>query len=1421
MATTRRTARVPEKARSRPRGAATAVPDDEPIVSTCAKALVVGVGASAGGIESVSSLLRALPADTGMSFVIVQHLDPRRPSLLREVLAKTTRMPVLDATAGVCPQPDHVYVIPAGTEVALRDRAFVVVAVEPDRKTHRSIDLFLRSLAEEERNCAIGVVLSGTGSDGTEGLHSIRAAGGIALVEDPATAKFPAMPASAIAAGAVDRVLSIDQLAVELVTLSRAPYLLSQETSIPGVRGSDQDALIGQVLGLIRGHSGSDFSEYKSTTFRRRLARRMLLRRAATLHDYLGVLRAEPAEVEALCRDILIHVTEFYRDPAVFEGLTRTVVPKIVDRQGKGEAIRVWVPGCSTGEEPYSIAIALLEALGERGTDVPIQIFATDLSGEMIDRARAGIYLEGAVHGLGRERLERFFSPVVGGYRINKAVRNLCVFVKHDLTRDPPFAHLDLISCRNVLIYFGASLQKRVFPLFHYCLDPGGFLLLGQAESVPVGGLFAPVDGTQKLYVKIGASRSLATPLGPSRRVDGPAGAVPPVPVTDWASRDIDRQADALLLGRYAPPGALVDERMNIISLRGRTSKFLELRPGHPELNLLKLVRDGLVPALRSTFQKACKELVTVRREAVEVIEDDEVVKVNIEVVPVTGVPDKDRYFLVVFQVAAELPSVATRGKGKGRGKGKAEPKATARGRTAAHRLELARLREETQSTREFLQSVLDERQRMNDEVTASNEELVASNEEMQSTNEELEAAKEELQSANEELTTLNDELQIRNQELAEVNGDLVNILASVDIPIVIISGDRRVRRFTPGATDIMNLIPGDIGRPIHDITLNIQVPDLEPLIAEVTDTLAVKHVEVRNREGRWFRMQIRPYRTVDNRLDGVVLSLTDIDILKQEVGSAQAAFDKVTEILQTLRVPVVVLDNELKVRFVNTAYARGYGCDADEVSGASWLASSDRLWDQPLVTSALDRVVAREGDVAVEVEIRFPNGDRRTVLLATSVLRWAGEGNHVLVTPIDVTDHAILLESANSARIDAEKASKAKDIFLAMLSHELRAPLHTITLHADLLLAGAAADAERARRAAEAIVRAASAQDQIISDLLDVSSIIAGKVTLKRRALTLDSVVRAALDSVRDRAAAKQVDLRDESSDDALEVLGDHTRLQQVIGNLLTNAIKFTPAGGRVTIAAARSGRHARVTVRDTGQGIAAEFLPHVFDRFAQADTSNARMHGGLGLGLAIVRDLTHLHQGTVVAASDGPGKGACFTVELPLHTATFAVSDEETAPWGHDLRLLTSALASEERTQLRGVKVLVVDDDEEARAVLTDILAFQGAEVRTVGRAADVIEAMQEFRPDVLLCDVAMPDEDGYSLIRRVRALEPAEGGRTPAIAVTALATRADRKRALEAGFQLHVAKPTKVALVCAAVRKVYGESLAGGPVPSRDAN
>jgi len=1357
--------------------------------------LIVGIGASAGGIDAVSQLLRQLPSDTGLSFVVIQHLAPKRPSQLSTVLAHSTAMSIVEATSGVEPEADHVYVIPPGVDMALRDGRLVVGTAERDRRTPRSIDLFLHSLAEQEQDRAIGVVLSGTGTDGTEGLQAIRAQGGIALVEHPTSARFPGMPESAIAAGAADLVLAIDDLARELVELSRSPVLKGRGSTEAERLAAGDDRILSDIFALVRGVSGVDFSEYKSTTFRRRLARRMLLRRTPALADYLELLRGDAAEVAALGRDILIHVTEFFRDSAAFEALAKQVVPKLRSNQ---TAIRIWVPGCATGEEVYSIAICLVEALGDGPDRVPIQIFGTDVSPDMIDRARAGTYPEAAVRTLGPERLRRFFTATDSGYCVSKSIRNLCVFVKHDLTRDPPFARLDLISCRNVLIYFSASLQRRVVPLFHYCLNPGGFLLLGHAEAIAgFRGLFNSVDKTNKLFTKIGASHPLSNAL-PMWDRGGDIAAVPGPAALPRPTDEIQRQAESLILSRYAPPGVLIDDRLDVVHLRGRTAPFLELPPGHPNLGLLKLARPGLRPALRAAIERARKEMVAVRREGVELRDGDRVLQLTVEVIPMAAPSPRDRHFLVLFDQATETTGMKRPARAQGAAERRTSPS------------EVQRLREEAEATREYLQSLIDERQRMNDEMTAANEELVASNEELQSTNEEMESAKEELQSANEELTTVNDELQVRNQELNQVNSDLVNLLASIDLPIVIVSGDHRVRRFTPGAKALMNLIPGDIGRPLDDIKLNIVVDSLDLHLTEVLQTLQMKELEVVDRDGHWHRLQLRPYRTVDGRIDGAVISLTDIDVLKQAVGDATAALDQVSAVLRTIRVPLVVLDDRFAVRSANPAYYEAYGGDPIDTIGQIWFDTCDGAWDSPELRAALASALAGSDVATIEVQFDHPPGSLRTVALSASVLRWGAEPPVLLITSIDVTERNTLVKDADDARLHAVRASRSKDVFLATLSHELRGPLHAIALHADLILAGAAGTPDRARDAAHAIARSAEALERIISDLLDVSAIIAGKISLKRRRVELQNVIGAALDAVRETALSKRIDLRLEADPAVGPVIGDDTRLQQVVGNLLGNAVKFTSPGGEVVVLLDQADRFARIRVTDTGHGIAPDFLPHVFERFAQADASSARAQGGLGLGLAIVRDLVRLHGGRVRAESHGRGTGASFTVELPLPDQRAAALggevDEDTDPSGHHLLRLAPLEEDSRPGHLDGVRVLLVDDDAGSRDVLSEMLRFHGAVVRTVASAASAMAALDEFRPEVLLCDIAMPDEDGYKLIERIRALPPERGGDIPAVAITALASRSDRKRALSAGFQLHVAKPASIAVLCDAVRRVY---------------
>ena len=1344
---------------------------------------IVGVGASAGGLETFSQLLGDIPPKVGMAFVLIQHLDPTHPSRLVEALARKTEMPVHEIWDGMLAAPGNVYVIPPNTEVSVLGGVFAVrPRVQLPGKPHMPIDVFFRALAADRRSQAIGVVLSGTASDGTEGLRAIKAEGGVSLVQDPETAKFSGMPESAVAAGVVDFSLPIPELARELIRLAHHPYIsTSAAESAPLTEGA---ADLQRVLVALRDVVGVDFSEYKETTIKRRLARRMAVRKADTLRDYTALLQGNADEAHALFDDILIHVTSFFRDADVFAALKARVFPEILKHKPAHDPLRMWVAGCSTGEEVYSLAISLFEYLEGTRSKRPIQIFGTDLSEPAIRRVRAGIYPDSAVSHVNAKQLQQFFARVEDGYRIAKTIRDVCIFVRHDLARDPPFAKLDLISCRNLLIYFNPALQQRTLETFHYSLNTPGFLVLGHSESVPGRQeLFSAVDKANKIFARTAVTRRLRVPAG-SRMVSTRSGTaagvrapaelvVPPL--------DLSRQVDHVLLAQYAPPGVVVNERLQVLEFRGRTAAYLESPPGQPQVNLFKMVREGLLSELRVALSRAKKSMTTARRDGVRVEVDGATRICNIVVVPIVGVPEpKEQLFAVLFEHVPPAPGVeeAPRAGGK-------RPRTQARGDALEHEL---------QATKEYLQSVIGEHQAASDALASTNEELVSGNEELQSMNEELETSKEELQSTNEELTTLNDEMQNRNQELNLLNNDVTNLLNGVEIAIVIVDAALRIRRFTPQARSTMNLLPADVGRLISDIRPNVNVAHLDQLITEVMETVTPKELEVQDGEGRWYRLQIRPYKTVDNRIDGAFLSLVDVDSLKRAQQDAEWGRQYSAGIVEAVQVPLVVLDDKLMVQSANDAFYEVFHVSRAKTEKRSLFALGSGQWDAGDLRARLGAMLA--GDTRfqnVKVEVEVPRLGKRTMSLSARPVRSEAGMSPLIVLAIeDITDreHAELererlLHNAQAAETEAEQATLAKDRFLAILSHELRTPLSALLLQVELLrrrtAEGAGID-----RTIDAIERAARIQARLTDDLLDVSRISSGKLDMTLERVHIGAVVREAIEMVRAMADGKSVALEHAIDESVGPVLGDPTRLRQIVWNLLTNAIKHTPAGGRITAGVDRINGRARIQVRDTGVGIEADFLPRIFDVFSQAGPTKS---GGLGLGLAIVRHVVEHHHGTVEAASPGAGQGATFTVTLPTLVNAGVRADLAEL---ERLRDGEPARESAQPLDLQGVRILVVEDDPETREPLMEMLTATGAEVRTAASAAEAMQIFEEFRPQLLLSDIGMPTEDGHSLMRRIRALGPARGGDVRAMALTAMASTKDREQALAAGFNMHIAKP-----------------------------
>lgn len=1325
---------------------------------------IVAIGASAGGLEAFQQLFRALPADTGAGFVVIQHLSRERESMLAEILSRATTMPVVEVHDEPLVQANRVYVIPPDRDMTISRGSLHLVA-RPQHGVHRPIDHFFRGLAAERRQKAIGVILSGTGNDGMLGLEEIKAEGGFTFAQD-ATAQHDGMPRSAIASGCVDLVLAPDEMGREIARMLRHPQIIeTKETAAD----DETNVEIATILKSLHKGTGVDFNGYKTSTLTRRIKRRMVLQKSEGLKGYAGLLAKNPAELEALYQDILISVTSFFRNPELFESLKTHVFPRLAEGRSPQEAVRVWVLGCSTGEEAYSLGIAWAEFAEAAGSTVRIQIFASDLNARGIEQARAGVYPKSIDQDVSPQRLRNFFGEADGHYRVVRQIREAAVFARHNVLTDPPFSHVDLISCRNLLIYLDPVLQKRVMPLLHYALNPDGALVLGSSESIgSFRNFFDIEDAKQKIFRrKTGASGPII-PFAPRPAFRGESTRA--VPARDAAS-DMEKQMERLLLARYAPAAVLIDGELNIVQIRGDTGPWLAPAQGKASFNLLKMAREGLTAALRATIQQAKTEGKPARQDGLKVKSNGGFRPVSLEVAPMRG-----NGFVVLF----EEP-------------GKPEPPSVSRTRKVssaavqALEQENARLLRELASMRDAHQSIVEQQEAANEELQSANEEAQSANEELQSVNEELETSKEEIQSSNEELVTVNEELQHSNHELGQLSNDMLNLFASVRAPIIMLGRDLRIRRFTPMAEKILNLIPADVGRPIGDIKLALSTSDLESMLTEVVNDIVPKEIEVQDRRGCWYLLRILPYKTLDNRIDGAVLLLIDVNDLKLAQSFAQS-------IVSSVREPLIILDSDLRVVSANASFYEGFEVTREETEGRRLYELGNRQWDIPALRQLLEEVPREKAlenfvveddfdgigrkimrlnarrltqttgtsplillaieDVTQEVQLQriadvvlgdaplddllgeaaqrvceCLDADACAVLLvedddatmhvhashgleaiAPGLSVALGEGilgnvvatrspividdlaseadvaavlpemksmKGVPITSGDQTYGALLVGSRQQrhfrerhldllrlcasriaqaldrearviaerkAKDAAESESKAKDDFFASLSHELRTPMTSI-IGWSQLLEHVAFEPELVPKAVEQIGSAARIQARLIDDMFDISRLALGQLSVRFDPIDLRAVLEEAVKAA--EPVAGQRGIRIEMQLESATISGDSTRLRQVFANLLANAIKFSEPDAPIRVVAQRDGTTVSVSVIDEGRGIPGDFLPQIFRRFSQQEKGQ---FGGLGLGLSIAHHLVDRHGGTIVAESEGEGKGATFRVTLPL---------------------------------------------------------------------------------------------------------------------------------------------------------------------------
>lgn len=843
---------------------------------------IVGIGASAGGLAAFEAFFSGMPpdADPGMAFVLVQHLAPDHKSLLTDLIRRYTRMQVFEVEDGMEVQPNCAYIIPPGRDMAFLNGTLQLLEPAAPRGQRLPIDFFFRSLAHDQHERAIGVVLSGTGSDGTLGVRAIKGEGGMVMAQNPESTEYDGMPRSAIGTGLVDYELPPAEMPAQLIAYVTHAFGRPPRPTFPAPTSENAQK---KIFILLRAQTGHDFSQYKPSTSQRRIERRMAVHQIETMEGYVRFIQQTPEEVEALFRDMLIGVTNFFRDPEAFKALKAQIIPQLFAGKRPETAIRIWVPGCSTGEEAYSLAILLAEHQETLKQSFKVQVFATDIDSHAIATARAGIYPASIAADLTPERLARFFSPEPGdsAFRIHKAIRDMLVFSEQNVIKDPPFSKLDLISCRNLLIYLNADLQKKLIPLFHYALNPGGFLFLGTSETVgEFQDLFALLDRKLKLYQRkedlFGAQLpGLGRFLPPIAAPDGSLHAGPKAAYPKKLPlRELTEQT---LLQEIFQAGALVNAQGDILYLHGRTGMYLEPTPGESgPNNIVKMAREGLRRDLVTALHKAAGIKQTVRCTGLRVKTNGDTTTVNLTIRPVVAaraVSPEPPLFLVILEQAPEPvvcdPQPAPHGQDS--------QTSSDTGREDAD-IRIAALKNELRAKEEYLQTTNEELETSNEELKSANEELQSINEELQSTNEELETSKEELQSVNEELATVNAELQTKVADLSRANNDMNNLLAGTGIATVFLDHRLRILRFTPAATKIINLIQSDIGRPVGHIVSNL--PGYERLTADtqaVLDTLIPKELDVRSAEGRWFTMRIQPYRTMDNVIEGAVLTFVDI----------------------------------------------------------------------------------------------------------------------------------------------------------------------------------------------------------------------------------------------------------------------------------------------------------------------------------------------------------------------------------------------------------------------------------------------------------------------------------------------------------------------------------------------------------------
>ncbi len=1585
--------------------------------------LLVGIGASAGGVQALKDLFASIPADSGMAYVVILHLSQQFESNLDTILQNQTKMPVLQVSEPIKVQPNHVYVIPPGKFLELVDG--IIRLDEPERVEGKriSIDHFFRTLADTYGRRAVCIILSGTGTDGTLGLKQIKERNGFAIVQDPEDAAFDGMPRSAIATGLADVVLPLDQIAQKLLfvrdSTQRFHLIEDNDKKITEqIKGSET---LREILTLLRIRTGNDFSNYKQATILRRIARHLQIHELDNMPDYLNLLREHPKEVDFLLHNLLINVTNFFRDKESFEALESIVIPKLFEGKTAQDTVRVWIPGCASGEEAYSLAILLTEYANKLSQPPKLQVFASDIDDEAIAEGRLGTYTKSIVIDVSEERLRRFFIKEAEGYRVRKEIRELILFAPHNILRDPPFSRLDLVSCRNVLIYLNRDTQGKVLQLFHFALQANSYLFLGSSESTEgSSSLFTPIDKKHRIYMRTHASSLIPVQpvlsLSANRQLKGRE-----LPSAQQEKMFSFGELHLRLIEQYAPPSILVNEDFDIVHLSEHAGRYLQHAGGEPTNSLLKVVHSALRSDLRAAMFSAQQGGVIMEIKDIPIELDGQKCYVNLTLHKI-GIPESVRGFMLVLFEEHTHPFAPISEK---------EQKQQRQAGESALEEVVQRLEEELQRTKERLRNSIEQYETSLEELKASNEELQAINEELRSATEELETNKEELQSVNEELTTVNYELKETLDEMSRANSDLQNLMISTNIATIFLDRHLQIKRFTPEARKLFNIILSDAGRPLSHLTNLLEYQGLNDDANEVLKTLQTIEREVKSTENRWYIARLLPYRTLEDRIDGVVITFVDITSRRAAEEKMRKSDQRFRAMVNQTTVGIALTDLKGKFTFVNDHYSQIVGYSPKELMKLQLkdiiypedVASQQEKFQQMVQTGTPftleKRYVRKDGSLVwvsnsitlvrdeqekaeyavavstdisalkqVEQDLRNSEESLRLILASVEdyaifttdlegiITRWnkgaentfgyteeeaIGQPVARIFTPEDrangapakemkqalhtgralderwhlrkdgsrfyasgvmsllhdgslhgfvkiardltqqkqaeealrdsavelerqsrifdttlssITDFAYIFDRegrflySNQALLDllgmslkeiigknffdlpyprdlaarlqqqiqevidkktivvdetpytnptglsgyyeyifspviaadgsvdvvagstrettARKqmeetlrdADRKKNEFLATLAHELRNPLTPIT--AALKVLDRNQEEVQTKEAREIIGRQVRKIVILVDDLLEISRITRGKVRLKKQNILLSEVMADAIETVDPLMKAAGHRFTMHPLNEPLYLYADPDRIAQVVVNLLTNSIKYTPPGGEISLSVAKENKHAVIRVKDNGVGIPWDRLENIFELFNQVEQPGRELQSGLGIGLNLVKTLVEMHGGTIVAYSQGEGKGSEFLIHLPL--AKKQRTNEKFPP----INAINSAEATKKAT-----RILVVDDEEDITDVIKTLLEMEGKEVETANTGESAIEVATTFKPEAALVDIGLLDIDGYEVARRLRAAYPA----IFLIAHSGWGAEEDRQRTREAGFDYHLVKPAEL--------------------------